>query len=183
MLRNKCHSSYCLLNSFCHHILPHSTWHISQSRSGTPTSISCQYPMRLFGIGITCNDRIALIVVFKWFEFYRFFNEKIPFFFFLRERRWGSNPRPHRSQSRIILSATPLWGSINRLKMLSNKWYHEFSPSKLVFQHNTAEIITAYAIIWIGSKSQMKVKVLSLRRFAVRLLCGGWSAAARLQQK
>ena len=50
--------------------------------SGTPMSVPCQYPMRLFGIGVTCSDRIALIVVFKWFEFYRFFleHEKIPFF-------------------------------------------------------------------------------------------------------
>ena len=28
-------------------------------------SFPCQYPMRLFGILMTCNDRIALIVVFK----------------------------------------------------------------------------------------------------------------------
>ena len=32
-------------------------------------SVPCQYPKRLFGIGMTCNNRIALIV-FKWFEFF-----------------------------------------------------------------------------------------------------------------
>ena len=38
--------------------------------SGTPMSVPCQYPMRLFGLGMTCNDRIALIVVLiKWFSF------------------------------------------------------------------------------------------------------------------
>ena len=30
--------------------------------------------MRLFGIGVTCNDRVALIVVFKWLSFYRLLN-------------------------------------------------------------------------------------------------------------
>ena len=31
-------------------------------------SVPCQYPMRLFGIGVTCSDRIALIIVLKLFE-------------------------------------------------------------------------------------------------------------------
>ena len=41
-----------------------------------------------FGVGVTCNNRTALIVVFKWFEFYRFLNmnEKIPFFLFTGKR-------------------------------------------------------------------------------------------------
>ena len=39
-------------------------------------------------IGMTCNDRIDLIVVFKWFEFYRFLNmRKSLFFFFLKTVR------------------------------------------------------------------------------------------------
>ena len=37
--------------------------------------------MRLFGIGVTCVDRIALIVVFTWFEFYSFLNVKKSLFF------------------------------------------------------------------------------------------------------
>ena len=50
-------------------------------------SIPCQYLMQFFGLGVTCNDRIALIVVFKS-GFYRFLiHEKIPSFSFLRERR------------------------------------------------------------------------------------------------
>ena len=83
MLRNKCYySSYCLLNSFFHHILPHWTWHISQNMSGTPMSVPCQYPMRLFGIGVTCNDRIALIVFSKWLSFTGSWTWEHPFFTF-----------------------------------------------------------------------------------------------------
>ena len=44
-------------------------------------SVSCQYPMRLFGVGMACNDRIALIVVGKWFEFYTFLNMRKSLFF------------------------------------------------------------------------------------------------------
>ena len=92
--------------------------------SGTPM----RYPVSnftsdFFGIGVTCNDRIVLIVVFKWLSFTGFeWTWENPILFFLRERRWGSNPQPHCSQSHMILSATPLWAS--RLNMLRNKCYH-----------------------------------------------------------
>ena len=36
-----------------------------------------------FGVGVTCNNRTALIVVFKWFEFYRFLNIRKSFFFLM----------------------------------------------------------------------------------------------------
>ena len=46
-------------------------------------SVSCQHPMRIFGIGMTCNDRIALIVVLKWLSFLQVLeHEKIRFLFF-----------------------------------------------------------------------------------------------------
>ena len=46
-------------------------------------SVPCQYPMRLFGIGVTCNDRIALlIVVFKWLSFTGSWTWENPFFFY-----------------------------------------------------------------------------------------------------
>ena len=47
--------------------------------SETSMSVPCPYPMRLFGIGVTCNDRIALIVVFKWLSLTGLKREKIPF--------------------------------------------------------------------------------------------------------
>ena len=49
--------------------------------SGTPMSVPCQYPMRLFGIGVTCNGRIALIV-FKWLSFTGSWTSENPLFFF-----------------------------------------------------------------------------------------------------
>ena len=45
-------------------------------------SVPCQYPMRRFGIGVTCNDCIALIVVFKWWSFTGSRTREYPFFFF-----------------------------------------------------------------------------------------------------
>ena len=50
----------------------------------------------LFGIGVTRNDRTSLIVVFKWLSFTGSSTWDYPFFLlFLRERRRGSNTRPH----------------------------------------------------------------------------------------
>ena len=50
--------------------------------SGTPM----RYPVssftsNFFGIGVTCNDHIAPIAVFKWLEFYRFLNIRKSLFF------------------------------------------------------------------------------------------------------
>ena len=104
----------------------------------------CQEPRWASQVSIQCNflvlewlknNRIALIVVFKWFEFYRFLNVR-KFHFFLFTGLWESNPRPHCSSSHVLPS-TPLWGSrqnVTQQKLL------ELLPSKLVFPtHQTVE--------------------------------------------
>ena len=42
--------------------------------------------MRLFAIGVTCNDRIALIVVFEVVEFDRFLNVRKSLFYYFYEK-------------------------------------------------------------------------------------------------
>ena len=45
-------------------------------------SVPCHYPVRLFGIGMTCNNRIALIVVLSGSVLQVLERDKIPFFYF-----------------------------------------------------------------------------------------------------
>ena len=74
------------------------------------------------------HSTYAMIIL----QFYRFFNMRCSLVF-LWERRWGSKPRPHCSQSHVLPS-TPLWGS--RLKLLRNKCDHEFLRSILDYPHH-----------------------------------------------
>ena len=48
-------------------------------------SVPYQYPMRFFGIGVTCNNRIALIVDLSGWFLQVVERETIPFYLFLRE--------------------------------------------------------------------------------------------------
>ena len=83
MLGNKCYSSYCLLNSFFHHILPHKTWHISQIMSGTPMryqvpSIQCDFSvLEWLAMIVLLSSLFSSGWVLQVLE-----HEKIPSFFF-----------------------------------------------------------------------------------------------------
>ena len=92
MLRTKCYSSYCLLNSFSHHIL-------SLNLTCFPDYVRNPDVIPSIQCDVSVLEWLAIIVllsslllsgwVLQILEY-----EKIPSIF-LRERRWGSNPRPH----------------------------------------------------------------------------------------
>ena len=89
--------------------------------------------MQLFVIGVTCNDRIALIAVFKWLSLQVLEREKIPFFSF-----YGKDGEDRTRDLTVswshVLPSTPLWGS--RLKMLRNKCYSSYCLLNSFSHHN-----------------------------------------------
>ena len=94
-----------------------------------------RYPVfnAIFGIGVTVNDRIALIVVFKWLCFTGSWNMRKSLFFLFTGKTARIEPATSLFISHI-LSATPLWGS--RLKMLSNKSYSSYCLLNSFFHHS-----------------------------------------------
>ena len=139
MLRNKCYHE--LLPFKLDIVIPHSPplklTHFPDyvgnpdEPMSVPYSISIQFYLRRFRYwcDYILSSTYAIIIL----QFYRFFNMRCSLLFFSWERRWGSNPRPHCSQSHVLPS-TPLWGS--RLKLLRNKCDHEFLPSILDYPHH-----------------------------------------------
>ena len=78
--------------------------------SSTPMRFTVSnFTSDFFGIGVTGNDRIAIIVFFRVVEFYRFLNDKIPFFSFC-----GKDGEDRTRDLTVIISRPVVDGTVRK---------------------------------------------------------------------